>query len=152
MPGPVSTSFKGGIRLARTLKKMAHSLATGESVKVGFTSGARYPDGVLVSVVAMWNEFGTKTAPARPAIRTMIADKSPTWGASLARILVNNRYHADTALKLMGEGMKAQMVTAIRDWETPPNAPSTIAKKGFDKPWIETSFLIDSVDYEVVSK
>lgn len=131
---------------------MAHNLASGESVKVGFSSGARYPDGTLVVLVALWNEFGTKTSPARPAIRTMIADKSPTWGPALAKLLVYHKYHADTVMRLMGEGMKGQMVQAIRDWTEPPNAASTVAHKGFNKPWIETGLLIDSVDYEVVNK
>lgn len=150
--GPVSTSFRGGIKLAAVMRKMTAALDDGRTVRVGFQAGAHYPDGLLVAKVALWNEFGTKHSPARPAIRTMIAEKSPTWGPAMGKLLVTYKYDSDIVLTMLGEGMKGQMVESIRNWTEPPNAPSTIAHKGFDKPWIETSLLIRSVDYEVSAK
>lgn len=146
---PVSTSFKGGVRLAKTLSKIKASLDDGRSVRIGFKAGARYPDGTLLLKVVLWNEFGTKTSPPRPAIRTMVAMKSPTWGKALAKILKSTKYNADLTMQLMGEGMASQLVESITNWTDPPNADSTIARKGFDKPWIETSFLIHNVAYQV---
>jgi hypothetical protein len=38
---------------------------------------------------------------------------------------------------------------SIRDTNDPPLAQATIARKGFAKPLIDTSVMINSVDYEV---
>lgn len=150
----VTTSFHGGIRLAATLRKMRQNLGGGVSVRVGFNAGARYPNGQSVAQVAFWNEFGTPNAqhpiPARPFIRSMIAEKSPTWGLAMGAALRNNRYNARDAAEVMGEGLKGQLVQSIVNFTDPPNAPATIAGKGFDKPLIDTALMIRSVDYEIV--
>lgn len=52
----------------------------------------------------------------------------------------------------MGDGIRGQLQTSIRDWTTPPNSPDTIAKKGFNKPLIDTSHMLNSVDYDYGKK
>lgn len=91
----------------------------------------------------------TITIPARPFFRTMIAEKSGGWGPGLAHNLVNVSYDVSDALGKLGKEMSGQLKDSIRDWETPPNAPSTIAKKGRNKPLIDTGHMLNSVSYEV---
>lgn len=136
--------------MAATLRKMRQNLGNGFDVRIGFSAGARYPDGTPVGLVALWNEFGTKTSPPRPAIRQTIAKKGPGWPLAMARILKNNDYDSRRAAELMGEGIKGQVVKAIMEFDDPPNAPSTIARKGFNKPLIDTSLMVRSIDYEVI--
>ena len=80
----------------------------------------------------------------------MISAKSPEWGPTLGRILKANNYNAELSLSLMGEYVKGQLQKSIRDLKTPVNAPSTVQKKGFDDPLIDTGHMINSVDYEVM--
>lgn len=145
--------------------KMAKGLSTANAVNVGFLATAKYPDGTSVAQNAIWQEFGTTRAtsgdadtkriehvPPRPFFRTMIADKSPKWPESLAYVLKANHYDAARALASMGEGIKGQLVESIVNWSEPPNAPATIAAKGFNKPLIDQGVMQRAVAYEVVNR
>jgi hypothetical protein len=81
----------------------------------------------------------------------MVERKSPRWGVSLGNILRANHYDAERSLALMGEGIKGQLQRSITEWTTPPNSPRTVARKGFNKPLIDTAVMLRSVDYQVVS-
>jgi hypothetical protein len=79
----------------------------------------------------------------------MIADKSPGWGAQLGAAVRANDYNAEKSLNAMGLLIKDQLQESIRSLKDPPNAPSTIKRKGFDSPLIDTGTMLNSVDYEV---
>jgi hypothetical protein len=156
VPGPVSLSITGGKALQAKLRELAGRLGTGGDVSVGFFEGAVYPAdaekgsaGLPVAQVALWNEFGTSNAPARPFFRTMIALKSPSWGNALAINAKSTHYNTRQTLTLMGEGIQDQLVTSINEWNSPPNADYTVKRKGFDKPLIDTKRMRDSVGYVV---
>lgn len=144
-------SAKGGDRLEAILKGMAAKLSTGSAVRVGFLEGSTYPDGTSVPMIAAIQEFGApaRKIPPRPFFRTMVADKSPGWPKALAGLLETNGYDARKTLTLMGEGVAGQLRQSIVDFTTPANAPSTVARKGFDKPLVETGHLLASVSYQV---
>jgi hypothetical protein len=89
------------------------------------------------------------TIPPRPFFRSMIKGKSPEWGDALANELKAQDYDVSRALDRLGEGIAGQLRQSIRDTDTPPNAPSTIAKKGFATPLIDTGDMLKSVDHEV---
>jgi hypothetical protein len=89
----------------------------------------------------------TVTIPPRPFFRSMIAKESPHWGADLGRLLVANGYDADHALDQMGESIAVELQQSIRDFRTPANAPSTVARKGFDDPLVDSSNLLKSVTH-----
>lgn len=91
----------------------------------------------------------TVTVPPRPFFRMMIAANSPRWGEAMARVLKASGCDLNVALGRMGEGIRGQLQGSIRDFTTPPNAPSTIASKGFNKPLIDSGNMLNSVDYEV---
>ncbi len=42
-----------------------------------------------------------------------------------------------------------ELKKAIEDWSTPPNAPSTVAEKGFNDPLIKTETMKNSVEYKI---
>lgn len=91
----------------------------------------------------------TITIPPRPFFRTMIAENSASWAPDLAVLLREKSYDAATALRIMGERISSQLQQSILNWSEPPNAKSTIARKGFNKPLIDTAVMYRSVDYEV---
>lgn len=143
--------INGGDKLEARLAEIARRLKHGAVVKIGFLEGATYPDGTSVALVAALNEFGvlSRGQPPRPAFRNMIAEKKNDWPASIEKLLEANNYDAERVLMLMGEGIAGQLRQSIIDIMEPPLVPSTIKRKGFDKPWIETGNLLQSVDYEV---
>lgn len=133
------------------LRDVAAKLATHDVLRVGFLEGAAYPDGTSVPLVAAIQEFGApaKGIPPRPFFRNMIAAKSGGWGKALGKILLSNGGDGKAALATMGEGIRGQLKQSITELTDPPLAESTIEQKGFAKPLIDTSHMLNSVAYEV---
>jgi hypothetical protein len=138
------------------LAEIAKSMGGGQ-VSVGFMKGATYPDGTPVAAVAFWNEFGKPVRSGngdyfqlpRPFFRQMIAKESPGWGRKMAKLAKATDYDGPQVLGLMGEDIKGALAQSINDFTAPPLAPSTVAAKGFDKPLINTSHMLNSITYEV---
>lgn len=145
----MAIGLHGGDKLRMHLNGIAEKIARGKEVRVGFLEGATYPDGTPVATVAAIQEYGTKTIPARPFFRQMIAEKKDGWGSSLGVILKASDMDSSKALGLMGEGIEGQLKASINELTQPPLAPSTVAKKGFDKPLIDTAHMRNSVSHEV---
>ena len=64
-------------------------------------------------------------------------------------MLKANNYDADAALNKMGKHIKGQLTESILSYEDPPNAPSTIRKKGFNAPLRDTGTMSKLISYEV---
>ena len=116
----------------------------------GFLRGGKFVKRRLKSAVASTHAVGAYsiTIPPRPFFRSMIKAKAPTWSDTIAAALRLSQYNAGKTLKLMGELISAQLRQSIRDTNSPPNAPSTIARKKAAKPLIDTGFMFKQVDYE----
>lgn len=142
------SKISGGDVAKAVLERVAKNLALASSVRVGFLEGALYPDGISVPMVAAINEFGG-SGPPRPYFRRMIKDKSNGWPAGLAAQLKATNYDARKSLEILGAVVKGQLQESINTLQDPPLAASTIRKKGHSKPLIDTSTMLNSVDYEV---
>lgn len=141
-------TLSGGDKLARKLAEIAKGMTPG-SLDVGFMAGATYPDGTPVAQVAFWNEFGTNRTPARPFFRTMIAKESKGWPELLGKAAVHTSYNTRKALSLIGEKINDDLKTSIVNWQDPPNAQSTVDRKGFNDPLIDTGDMLRSTTYNV---
>ena len=119
------------------------------AVEVGFLEGATYPDGTPVAAVAFWNEYGA-SGPPRPFFRNMISEESPTWGNKLAGAVQHTGGDGAKALAMMGEDIQGALVQSINTLTDPPLAPSTIKRKGFDKPLIDKAHMLNSTGYRVI--
>lgn len=142
-------TITGGRGFASVLNNLVRSIEDAGTLYVGFFDTEKYPDGTFVAQVAYHNEYGTQTAPQRPFFRHMIAAKKSGWGVAFGRIAQSSGYNFERTLALMGEGIKDQLTQSIVDFDSPPNAPATIAKKGFNKPLIDTSQMQRATGYEV---
>ena len=131
--------------LANALKKYSDMNA---SVRVGVLENATYPDGTPVAMVAFWNEYGTKTSPVRAFFRTTVSDQKKNWVLSVQNLM---KMHDDPkkVMGLIGEHMRGQIVQSINTWTDPPNAPYTVAMKGFNAPLRDTGQLMRSISFEV---
>lgn len=91
------------------------------------------------------------TIPPRPFFRTMIQKNQDSWGPTASKLLKDNNYNVLKVAGLMGQEIKGELQQSIRDLKDPPNAPSTIARKGKDSPLIDTGYMLSRVDFEVIS-
>ena len=143
-----SKTLSGSAAITKALDAIARKMGAG-TVSVGFMAGATYPDGTPVAAVAFWNEYGDSGRPARPFFRNMIAAESPAWPEKLAGAIRYTHFDGPKALGLIGEDVKGALQQSINDFQTPKLADSTIAAKGFAKPLIDTSHMINSIAYKV---
>ncbi len=143
-------TLQGSDGVMKALEDIAKRMGGGE-VSVGFMEGATYPEGTPVAAVAFWNEYGVPShnQPPRPFFRQMIAAESPTWPGKMAKLAKATDYDGDRVLALMGEDIKGALQKSITDLQAPALAPSTEESKGFSKPLIDTSHMLNSVSYEV---
>lgn len=144
-------SLSGGSKLGNALRQISAKLQKQQTLRVGFLEGGTYPDGTSTPMVAAIQNYGAPKAgiEARPFFSTMVTLKSPTWSGDLAKILPHVKYDANAALNLMGQRISDQLQESINEWKDPPLAPATVAKKGFDKPLIDTKNMIDSVAFDI---
>jgi hypothetical protein len=144
-------TLSGGSRLAAKMLELAKLADNPASLRVGFFENAKYPDGTPVAMIAAIQDFGAPSVgiPPRPFFRNMIAAKSGEWPAAIAESLRQEDYDAARALALAGDAIAGQLRQSIIDTNTPPLAPATIRRKGFDKPLVETGHMLNSVSFEV---
>ena len=153
MPDKVLSGADG---VMKALEDIARKMGGGE-VAVGFMAGATYPDGTPVAAVAFWNEFGKGVQSKegdyfqlpRPFFRQMIAAESPTWPGKMAKLAKAMDYDGPKVLALMGEDIKGALQQSINDFTTPALKESTVEAKGFAKPLIDTSHMLNSIAIEV---
>lgn len=91
----------------------------------------------------------TVTIPSRPFFRDMIQKHKGEWPADLGKIIKASDYDATVSLGRLGKHVEDQLQESIREFSTPGNAKSTIHKKGFDKPLVDSSHMLNSVNSEV---
>jgi hypothetical protein len=105
--------------------------------------------------VASWNEFGTRHIPARSFIRATIdiyEQRFQKIAAKLGAGCVQGTFTVEQALGLLGEEVRGKMIERINARIDPPNAPSTIARKGSSTPLIaHTGALKNSLTTKVVT-
>lgn len=98
-----------------------------------------------------YSENKGKNRPKRPAMSTafnaFVRSNQHRAGYSLLAIASPERF-----LQKTGDKLAESIKKSITGWSVPANAPSTIAKKGFNNPLIETGKMRDSIDYRINRK
>ncbi|HCT5325253.1 TPA: hypothetical protein OT022_001668 [Morganella morganii] len=136
-------------KLEEALEK--YMSGTAVTLRAGILEEAKYPDGNQVAQVGYIQEYGAPEAkiPPRPFFRAVINEGKQAWPAILASGVEHYQGDVKSALALLGEQIVGELSQSVRDWNSPPNAPATIAKKGFNKPLIDTGQMANSFSYEV---
>lgn len=146
-------TISGGSSLQKALIEMADHVSKPAKMRVGFLEKATYPDGKPVAMIAAIQEFGAPSVgiPPRPFFRNMIAKKSKQWPLAIKQTLIRADYDAEKALDIVGAAIAGQLRQSVIETNDPPLKPATIRRKGFSKPLIDTSVMINSIDHEVKS-
>ena len=122
-----------------------------KSVKAGVLEGSGNEDnGTSLVDVAFYNEYGTSRIPARPFVRIASEKNQQTWANEAERVVDKIVAGYDANFSILGNTMKENIQAVIGDKNLlVPNAPSTIRRKGHDKPLIDTGKLKASINFEV---
>ena len=135
-----------------TVTVPAHDVTINRKIKADgeFAQNGRFvkADKANYSTVHHVDEY-TVNIPARPFFRGMIQMRKGEWGTDLGKIVKAADYDSGVALGRLGALVRDQLQESIREFSDPANAKSTIAKKGFDKPLVDSSHMMNSVDFEV---
>lgn len=159
----------------RGLKKFLQRFkeARGARVKVGVTeSVGREPkktregsagEDLTVLLIAWWNEYGThrtladgrrvQHVPPRSFIRTTTDEQRVKIFALKKRLIaqiIDGKLTVRQALGVLGEFLQKKIQSKIVRLRDPPNAPSTITRKGSSNPLIDIGQLLQSIRYEVM--
>lgn len=125
--------------------------------------GIRAKDGVKVAQgdslnlagIAAVNEFGSEDGhvPERSFLRSTMDENVGKYAGMIQRAVLRHltgQQSIDNSLGLLGATAVADVQAKIVAIDTPPNAPSTIARKfGEDNPLIDEGRLRQSIDFEV---
>lgn len=128
----------------------------GPRVRVGILESAgqhKGAEGRQVIDIAVDNEFGTDRIPERPFMRTAAKELEPEMAAlgdKLLAAVIAGTMTVDHALDVIGLKAQAGFKKRLTEGPWTPNAPMTIAKKGSDRPLIDTGQMRDSIQYEKV--
>ena len=119
-------------------------------VRVGFFPQSRYDGGKSVAEVARYNEYGLGV-PARPFMRPAVFEHKTDLTNLLHRqyrqALRDNQDTMKT-LESFGDYVSGLIREQIANTYEPPNAPSTIKRKGANTPLRDTRLMLNSVRYE----
>lgn len=100
----------------------------------------------------VYNEFGTDKAPARSFVRSTHDSKKRDWANKMTRDfndLLEGRVDPSQLLENVGSEASQDIRNTAVNMTDPPNAPSTIRKKGFDDPLVETGQMVNAINYKI---
>lgn len=117
----------------------------------------KHNTGISNVELATIHEFGAPSAgvPERSFIRSSFEKNRAAYEAALKTLMArvySNELTIPKALRILGLKMSADMKKGITENAgiPPPNAPSTIEKKGSSRPLVDTGRLVGSITSAVV--
>ena len=142
-------------------------------VEIGIFADASRDGAVPMLVIAAANEFGAKIPkhqarfgdlddvspvgwviiPERSYLRAWFDENVDALQATMERLIgqvVEGKISGRAALETIGGYVATHVQAYMVDLKTPPNAPSTIARKGSSNPLIDTGQLKDAITWRVV--
>jgi len=142
-------------------------------VEIGIFADASRDGAVPMLVIAAANEFGAKIPkrqarfedlddenpegwviiPERSYLRAWFDENVDALQATMERLIgqvVEGKISGRAALETIGGYVVTHVQAYMVDLKTPPNAPSTIARKGSSNPLIDTGQLKDAITWRVV--
>lgn len=135
-------------QIQNEIRKKIEKLTHDKTVLVGIHEDAPQVEGgdITMAQLGAVLHFGNQNIPSRPWLDVGVQSGS----ADYLSIIENNSDDMDNALNMIGSiavGKVQQYMTELQD---PPNAPSTVKKKGSSNPLIDTGALRQSVTYSII--
>jgi hypothetical protein len=138
------------VKRTRHRRISAKALKGPKRVKVGFPASKASKSNIEK---AIWGEFGTRTIPERPFMRNAMRNNRRKYRQALllsARKLILAETTSAIVLNKLGILAQGDIQHEITVLTTPPNAASTIKRKGSSKPLIDTGEMRQAVTWLVL--
>ena len=143
-----------GLQLAQdAMRKELEKLQTKKVALVGIheSAGVDEESGQTVAFIGAANHFGTDKIPARPWLDVGVESGTEEY----LEVIQDGIAEGEPAEKVLDQlGVLAVGYTQqyITDLDSPPNAPSTIKRKGSANPLIDTGNMRQSVTYTIADQ
>ena len=118
------------------------------SIDVGFFVGTKYKNGKDVTTVARDNDQGTKRIPERPFM-IPAGNKAANKTINITVGSIAGGMDEQQALSKAAIMFKNAIQREITNLKEPPNAESTILKKGSSNPLIDTGLMRSKVEWKL---
>lgn len=105
--------------------------------------------------IALYNELGTSTIPSRPFLAQTVQmheEEIKEMAAAEASQVLLGEKDSQMVFEVIGENVRQKVQNRINEGQFVPNAPSTIKRKGHDRPLIDTGTMRDSISYTICEK
>lgn len=148
----VKVRDNGATKIVRELGKRGPGVRVGVLGEKGGAQHKGSPAGITVAEIAEIHEFGLGV-PERSWLRDWIDANTRQIADRIRREeaeVVKGKRTREQAIKRLGVWIQGEIQQRIADGIPPPNAPSTIAKKGSSKPLIDTGQLRQSITHKIV--
>lgn len=151
----LKAEVRGGNQLAKKLRQIQDRLTSKKRVLVGLpASSGVYEDGAPLVVIGAVHEFGSANGriPERSFLRVPLrqnADNLKKGFASLAGKVSRGEISAFQMLDQIGARAAGYCKEAIEAGIQPPNAESTIKRKGSATPLIDKGILRNAITHVV---
>ena len=148
-------SFFGVGKATAFGKKFAKLIKDCNELQAEIDFAGSYEDGTPVAQVAIWQEFGTVNIPSRPFMRTAIRNSKLKLTVEATKEFnrqLKGPCSARTIFNVEGAVLRDAVIHEIDAGHYTPNAPATVAKKGFNHPLLDTGKMRDSTTYKVTYK
>lgn len=150
-----TVSITGGDRIVQRIRELRDRLTKQNGVLVGVPKGAgNYEDGTKMAVIAAVQEYGSADGriPERSFLRVPLSAEQRRFAATF-RHSVPDVVHGRLTSKQMLDRVGNQAVGVVQDAISagidPPNAPSTVKRKGSSTPLIDTRALVQHITYVI---
>lgn len=145
----VKVGFPAEFKSGSTPKKFTSATADGSDPVV------LVDPNVTVLDAAIWNEFGTEQIPERSFVRSAFDKNRVKYEKTTKKLLIRiyqSKVSVERALDILGLMIENDIKSMIRNGNFKPLSDVTIAKKGSDKPLVDTGQMINSVRFKRIMK
>jgi phage gpG-like protein len=145
---------KGAEAIRKSVNELRSKSQPFVSVGVQGSKASASRGGINNATLAAIHEFGTENGhiPARSFLRSTFREQR-TAMLSITKELyfqvIFKKISMEKALAVIGEKFVSEIKAKITAGIDPPNAESTIARKGSSTPLVDTGQLINSISYKV---
>lgn len=137
--------------IRRKSKRKTDSIRGKSRVKVGYPA-AKVTPGVISR--AIWNHYGTSRGiPPRPWLHLAMVKNRAEYShlfKSLGARIITGSMSIETAVRTIGIKAQGDVQKSLIALRLPPNAPSTIRKKGSSNPLIDTGEMNQSTTHQLI--
>lgn len=122
--------------------------------EIGVHSGETNSEGTSMVLIAASNEYGTEDGriPERSYMRSTFDENKSQLGEVQKKQyqkVLDGKSTIKDALSILGMWFETKVKKKIIDLKDPPNAESTIARKGSSNPLVDEGQLHESIRYRV---